>query len=269
MKRFLFLFLVPNFCFGLEEKPWFGDCFEFHFYPLYEYNFFNKVSNAIPSQKGTFNTHVLAFGLDVTAPETWNFEAELEFADTTPVSFGYRSFALQARKLWLDDVCGDPISLTTGFVYRDASTRMRKALSTPYHARGNFELNTAIGKECSQGCYWTFRTFAVAAIGQGTEGSPWLRGDLYFWWNICDCHQFRLFAKSYWGLGNRKIVPLDDFKNWARIGHQSIDLGASYRYSLGIYGWLRFDYLFRVYGRSYPEYVNFFIFSLDLPFCVF
>ncbi|MDN3506206.1 MAG: hypothetical protein P0S96_03150 [Simkaniaceae bacterium] len=268
MLKYLLL-LFPCFCFALEEKPWFGDCLEFHLRPLYEYNFFDKVDNAVPSQKGTFNTHVLAFGLDTTVPDTWNYELELEFADTTPVSFGYRSFAMQVRKLWLDDVCGDCVSLTTGLSYRDASTRMRKALSTPYHARANFELNTAIGKEWSHGCYWNFRAYGVFAVGQGTEGSPWLRGDFFLWYNICDCHQFSLFAKSYWGLGDKTTVPIDNFKNWSRIGHQSIDIGGSYRYGLGVWGWLRFDYLYRPYARSYPEQVHFFIFSLDFPFSIF
>jgi hypothetical protein len=253
----------------LEEDPWFGDCFEFHLRPRYEYNFFDKVDNAVPPQRGTFQTHVAALSLDTVVPETWSYELELEFAATTPISFGYRSFAAQVRKLWLDDVCGDPISWTTGLVYRDASTRMRRALSTPYHARANFELNTAFGKEWSRSCYWDFRTYGLFAVGQGTEGSPWLRGDLYLWYNHCDQHQLRLFGRSYWGLGNRTIVPIDDFKNWSHIRHQSIDLGLSYRYHFGVWGWFRFDYLFRPYAKSYPEYVHFFVFSLDIPFCVF
>ncbi len=267
-KGFLLLFL-PSVCLALEEDPWFGNCFEFHFRPLYEYNFFDRVDNSAPKQKETFNTHFLDFGLGVTAPETWDWELEVEFADTTPISFGYRSFAFQVRKLWWDDVCGDPVSLTTGLVYRDASSRMRDALSTPYHARANFEFHTAIGKEWCDGCDWTFRIYTFAAVGQGTEGSPWLRGDLYFWANLHDCHQFRVFGMSYWGLGSQETVPIDDFKGWAKIGHQSIDVGASYRYRLGVYGWFRFDYMHRIFARSYPEHVNFFIISLDIPFSVF
>lgn len=269
MKNWLWLLFCPSCCFALQEKPWFGDLLEFHLRPLYAYSFFDEVSNAVPSQQGTYRTHLAALGLDTTVPETWNFEMEIEFAAASDISFGYRSFALQVRKLWLDDVCGDPVSLATGFVYRDASTRLRKALSTPYHARANFEFNTAVGKEWSRGRYWNFRSYAVGAIGQGTKGSPWLRGDLFFWWNAHDCHQFQLYGRSYWGLGDKKIVPLDDFTGWSRIRHQSIDLGIAYRYRLGIYGWFRFDYLYRIYGRSYPEKENFFVFSFDYPFCPF
>jgi len=265
----LITFCLSSCCYALEEAPWYGNVYEFKFIGGYEYNFFKHVSNATRALKSTFNTQVFSAGLDFTAPETWNWETELEFADTTPISFGYRSFALQVRKLWLDDVACDPISLSTGLVYRDASGRMRKALSTPYHARANFEFHTSIGKEWNRGCYWNFRTFATAAIGQGSQGSPWLRGDLFLWWNLQDCHQFSIFGLSYFGLGDKRKVPTKHFDGWSKIGHQSIELGLSYRYFFRCYGNLRFDYMYRVYARSYPEKVNCFRLTYELPFSCF
>jgi len=270
MKKVAFFILgLPHLCFALEEAPWFGNVFEFNFQANYEYNFFNKVESGRPQLHHTYHTNVFGAALDLTAPDTWNWEVEVEFANTTNVSTGYRSAAIQVRKLWLDDVACDPVSFATGFVYRDASTHLRKALSTPYHARANFELNAAIGKEWSRCYYWFFRTYVLAAIGQGTKGSPWLRGDLYLWWNVEDRHQFYLYGRSYFGLGGRKDVPVDHFRGWSHIGHQSIDLGISYRYFFQCYGNLRFDYLYRVYARSYPERVNFFQFTYELPFSCF
>lgn len=260
---------LPNLCFALQERPWFGDVLEFYFRPQYAYCFFKDVDRSTNPLSSTFFEHLLNFNLEMSVPETWDWQMELDFADTTPVSWGYRSFALQVRKLWLDDVCGDPVSLTTGFSYRDSSSRLRRALTTPFHARANFEFHTAVGKEWNHGCYWTFRTYGTFAVGQGTKGSPWLRGDLVLWWNFCDTHQLRLYGKSYWGLGNRTAVPIPDFRGWADTRHKSIDLGGSYRYQFECWGSLRFDYMHRVYARSYPERVNFFILTYDLPFCVF
>lgn len=269
MKKSFFLALsLPVLTFGLEKDPWFTDFLEFQFRPSYEYNFFHKIDNSSRPLKKTIHTHVVGAGLEVTAPETWNWEMEIEFADTESASWGYRSFALQIRKLWLDDVCGDPVSLSSGIVYRDASSRFLKAFSTPYHARGNFELHTAMGKEWSQDCYWRFRIFALGAVGQGTHGAPWLRGDLTLWGNFQDRQQVSLYAKSYFGLGSKTTVPIDHFHGWANIGHHSVDLGGSYRVQFGIYGALRFDYLYRIYARSYPEGVNFFILSYQFPFSV-
>lgn len=260
---------APTLCFALEQKPWYPDLLEFNFLARYNYNFFDRVDHGVPQLESTYHTHVLSAGLEVTAPETWNYQLELELADSSTVSFAYRSFAIQVRKLWLDDITCDPVSLSTGLVYRDASTKMRKALSTPYHGRANFELHTSIGREWHKGCFWTFRTYGIVAIGQATSGKPWLRGDLFLWWNAEDVHQFRLYAESYWGLGSRTTVPTIDFTGWGEIAHQSIDLGGSYRYKFGCYGSLQFDYKHRVYAHSYPEHVNFFLFTFKFPFSIF
>lgn len=270
MKRLVALALcLPSLCFALYERPWFGDIGELYFRPQYAYSFFDEVDNSTSSLPSTLFQHLLCANLETTIPPTWNWQIELEFADTTPVSWGYRSAALQVTKLWLDDVCGDPVSLTTGLSYRDSSSRLRRALPTPYHARANFEFHTSIGKEWSRGCYWTFRTYGTFAVGQGTKGSPWLRGDYYLWFNRCNTCQFRLYAKSYWGLGSKTAVPVPGFDGWADIGHQSIDLGVSFRYQFQCYGALRFDYMYRVYARSYPAQVNCFVLTYDLPFCPF
>ncbi|NGX39323.1 MAG: hypothetical protein KR126chlam1_00649 [Chlamydiae bacterium] len=270
MKKILpLVLLLPSLLSSLEERPWFSEFLEFEFKPFYEYNFFRKVDRASPQLKSSFHTHVLGGGLSITAPDDWSWEAEIEFADTSSVSWGYRSFALQLRKRWLDDVCGDLVSLTTGFVYRDASDRMRRALSTPYHGRANFEFNTVIGKEWSQGAYWYFRVFGLGAVGQATSGLPWVRADLTFSGNYEDQQEWSLYARSLFGLGSRSLVPTEEFSGWGRINHHSVDLGASYRYRCGFFGDLRFDYLHRVYARSYPEQVNFFLLTYSFPFSIF
>lgn len=261
--------LTHSVCFALQERPWFGQMFEFHLRPQYAYTFFDKVDRSTAPLSGTFFQHLLALGCEVTVPPTWNYQVEVDFADTTPISWGYRSAAIQVTKLWFDDVCGDLLSLTTGISYRDSSARLRRALTTPFHARGNFELHAAAGKEWSERCDWIFRTYGTVAIGQGTRGAAWFRGDLFFWWNFCDVHQLRFYAKSYFGLGKQDTVPLPDFRGWSRIGHQSIDLGGSYRYQFDCFGSLRLDYLYRVYARSYPERVHCLLLTYNFPFCPF
>jgi hypothetical protein len=268
-KGALFLFLLPTLCFSLEEKPWFGEVLELHFIPQYNYNFFDKIDRAKPQLKSPFHTHVLNLGFDVTVPETWNWEMELEFADTTRIDWHYRSFAFQVRKLWLDDVAGDCMSLSSGFVYRDASNRMRKAFSTPYHARANFELHTAFGKEWCSSHHWIFRTFGFAAIGQGSAGAPWLRGDLFLMGRLCNCHELRAYAQSYFGLGSKETVRTRHFHGWANLAHKSVDLGVSYGYYFERYGNFRLDYLYRLFARSYPEGIHSFTFTYDFPFSVF
>lgn len=268
MKKSLLTALVfPTLAIAFVEEPWFPQCFEFNARAEYGFNTFRDVEGASPNLSSRFNTHEMALGLELTAPDTWDWQAEIEFADTTSVSFGYRSFALMARKLWLDDICGDCVSLTTGLSYRDASTRMRKALSTPYHGRANFEFHTAVGKEWSRGPYWITHTWVVAAIGQATSGMPWLRGDFFLGFNIQDAHRLYFLFNSYIGLGSKNHVDVDSFNGWGNIAHRSIDIGARYAYHFCCYGKLEFDYMRRVYAHCYPERVNFFILRYTLPFC--
>lgn len=269
MKKLALALALPVAGFALEQDPWFDQCYEFLFRADYSYDFFRKIDHASPPLHKTQQTHVVGAELELTAPETWNWQLELELATTNGESFGYRSFALQIMRGWLDDVCGDPISLATGFLYRDASSRFLHAPSTPYHARANFEFYTSMGKEWSRGHCWLFRVFALGAVGQGSRGSPWARGDLTLWANSCDRYEIKFYVKSYFGFGDHTTVDLDPFRGWAKIRHQSVDIGGSYRFCGTIYGSLRFDYLYRVYARSYPEHVNWFQVTYELPFCPF
>lgn len=270
MKRiFPLALLLCSHCFSFQERPWFGNAFEFYFRPQYSYSFFKDVDQSVAPLPSTFSQHLFNFNLELTTFENWNWQVEIDFADTSSVSLGYRSFAFQMTRLWLSDVCGDLVSLATGVSYRDASCRLRRALSTPFHARANFEVYTSIGKEWSYHHDWTLCTYGVFAVGQGSKGSPWLLGDLAIWWNFFDRHQLRLYSKSYFGLGNQILVPIADFQGWANLAHQSIDLGGSYRYQLNCWGSFRLDYRHRVYAKSYPEHVHFFMLTYDLPFCPF
>lgn len=260
---------LPQLAFALGQEPWYGEYLEIHFVPSYEYNFFNRINQASPQLKKNYNTHIARALFDVTVPAELNWQVELEYGATSSVSFGYRSVACQLRRLWLDDVCGDPISLSTGISYRDASSRMRKAFSTPYHGRCNFEAHLSLGKEWSRGPHWFFRASGIFAVGQATIGKPWLRGDLLFLGNCSDRHYFTLYEYSYFGLGQQTEVDTKNFTGWGHIAHRSIDLGASYVYAFDLWGNLRFDYRYRVFAKSYPEGVNTFLVTYTLPFSLF
>lgn len=270
MKRFLPAFLTPVMLCAttFEEKPWFGQFCEFNWRAQYSYSFFDKVDRALTQLPSTSHDHLVATGLQLTAPETWNWQLEMDFFNSPRSDWGWRSAAFSARKLFCDDVCGDPISLTGGLTIRAVSKRMLKDVSVPFHARGNFELHTALGKEWSKGCTWQWRIWGLGALGMGTRGLPWVRTDLYFLGNWCDRHQWRLFARGYFGLGRKDHVDIQDFNGYGNIAHRSIDLGGSWKILCGIWGSLRFDYSHRVFARAFPEHLNAFTITYDLPFSV-
>lgn len=265
MKKLLLL-LLPFLGSALEVQPWFGDCLEFHFLGSYAYSFFDKVQEGVPKLNYTFQSNVAYLGLDFSPTPEWSVDAELQLADTSKQNFNFRSFAAQARYLWLDDIIGDKMSLATGVSARFTNTDSLHDISCPYHANCDLELNFAFGKEFDFSDAWAWRFWGFGAVGHANKGSPWVRGIFSIETNYDDRHKFAIFAGAVNGYGRYTTVSIDHFDGYAKIRQKSIDLGFRYGYRIGVYGTLRFTYERRVLAKSCPQEVNAFVFSYLLPF---
>lgn len=263
--KLLFL-LLPFFGSTLEVQPWFGDCLEFHFLGSYAYSYFNKVQKGVPQLTSTFQSNVVYLGLDFSPTPEWSIDTDLQLADTTQENFNFRSVALQARYLWLDDIIGDRVSLTTGGNARFTNTASLRDVSCPYHAHFDFELNVSLGKEFDVSDSWAWRLWGFGCVGHGTQGSPWVRGIVAVETNHNDQHKLAFLAEGTNGYGRHTTVLIDDFDGYGKIRQKSIDLAIRYGYRIGVWGTLRFEYMRRVLAKSCPEQVNSFIFSYLLPF---
>jgi hypothetical protein len=253
-------------CCALETKPWFGDVYEFNFQAAYSFSRFHKVEGAVKQLKSPFNNNDVLFDLGFTPSADFDLQVEGEFAETSQTGLNFRSAAVQGRYRLLDDIAGDPITLTLGANFRGASPHFLHDVSTPYAAPCNIELTCALGKEWSRGAMWTMRTYGLFSLGQGSRGLPWTR-ELATWeLNFNDTHRLTLFAEGYFGFGGKQHVNIRYFNGWGHIQHQSIDLGLSYGYKFDFYGVLTASYAYRVFAHNFPERVNFFILSYRLPF---
>lgn len=257
---------LPTLLVALEEKPWFGNCFELEGRASYAYSYFEKINHGVPQLKKSWHDNLLTLDLGTVVPENWSWEAEIQGDATTRRSFGYSSAAVQGRYLWLDDLCGDPVSLSFGVSLRETGGKSLKQFSTPYHSRFCSEFHTAVGKEWDDGRSWRTRVYGLGAIGFGNSGSGWWRANFFYMQNFCDKVHLNVYLLSYFGMGDKKRVNTHDFHGWKHIAHRSLDLGLGLRYLIRPWGSLSFDYLRRVAARSYPEQVNFFVFTYELPF---
>ena len=254
---------------ALEMKPWLGDFLEFQFETAYTYSNYSKVNNACQQLCSTSNDQFLDFGLVLPAWPTISVDMGLQFADTPRQPFGYRTYAIQARYEFLDDIQGDPVSLVASFNYRNVADISLHDVSCPYHGKNNFEVNLSIGKEWDKGPWWIYRVFGFFALGIANQGSPWTTGVVSFQGNIPDHQRWRVYANSYIGYGTQKMVNINCFDGYGHIQHRSIDLGAGYSYIFGVWGMLSLDYERRVYAHSFPENVNYLTLSYCLPFSIF
>ena len=252
--------------FAFETKPWLGDAYEFNFQSAFSYSRFNRVEGASKQLSAPLNNRDLLLDVGFTPSPSIDFQLEGEFGKTNNVNWALRSGALQARYQMLDDISGDPVSLTFGLILRGATHHFLRDVSTPYAAEFNAELTCAVGKEWSADGMWTMRTYGLATLGQANRGLPWTK-ELFVWqYNLNDTHRFTLFAEGDFGFGNRQHVNVKHFSGWGRFQHQSIDLGLAYGYKISVYGILSASYARRVFAHNFPEHVNFFTLAYCIPF---
>lgn len=265
----LFLLSFSGSLFGLAREPWFCTIWEFALTPTYTYSRYPNVQHGIPHFENPSNDQLLSFDLDVSPSPSWQIAAEVEFADTPRQAMGLRSIAFQARYLWLDDILGDPVSLTTGAVIRGVSQHSLKDVSCPYHSDINFEINTAIGREWDHGFEWKVRVFGGLSLGMANRGLPWMTGFAMLEGQIHEANRVGLFLDATTGFGGQEDVFANHFDGYASIGHRNLDIGIKYTYVFDIWGHLSFACTRRIYARSFPEQVNFFTVSYLLPFSLF
>lgn len=279
-RGFFFLSLYPLILFcasvvnllplnALDMEPWFCNLWEFNFTPSYTYSRYRDVQNGHPQLKSTSNDHLLIFDLSVSPLPQWEFSADIEFADTPRQSMGLRSYALQGKYLWLNDVVGDPVSLTTGLNVREVSGHSLKDVSCPYHFHTNIELNASIGREWSRGFNWHLRLWGFGALGMANRGYPWTRAFTTLEGQWKGAHRLGLFSEWYAGLGGHATVNTDHFNGYAQIRHRNCDVGLTYTYIFEVWGRISVAYTRRVFARSFPENVNFFTLRYTLPFSMF
>ena len=270
MKRLVLgvLFATTFSCCSLEVQPWFGDLFQFHLLTGYSYSRFDSVQRGVPQLRSPFNANLVQEGLEFCFLPEWSFDLDLQVASTTKVPFYFRSSALQIRYLWLDDMVGDPFSLTTGFSTRFTPSRALSDISCPSHANVDFELNFSLGKEWDASQSWRWRLWFFGTVGHGNRGSPWVRGSLATETNVNDQHYYGFYALGSNGYGRHTHVMIDHFRGYAKIRAKSIDLGAWYGHRMGVWGMFRAGYERRVLAKSYPKDVNTLTLSYSIPFSI-
>ena len=131
MKKLLLPFcLAISSVSGLQTKPWFGDVYAFYIDPSFSYSYFHEVQDAVSQPKEVSNNYVADVDMGFTPSEYVDVDLEMEFARTPRQNFSFRSSALQGRFLLLDDIAGDPVSVTLGANIRAVGGKSTKDISS-------------------------------------------------------------------------------------------------------------------------------------------
>lgn len=268
MKFWFFLFPIffVSIVFGLEEQPWFGNVYEFNFLGKYSYAYFNKVNGARTQLNETIHNHLLYLDLQFPFSSQWSVDADFRLATTTNNPFHFSSTAWQLRYLWLDDIVGDIFSLATSLNFRITTPKGLKELISYYHGDVDLEGNISIGKEFAPKPNLLVRFWIFGAVGIANKGSPWIRGDAALESIYDDNHKWAIFFESLSGYGRREHINPNDFKGYASIRHEALDLGLRYGYKFGYWGTLGIEYKRVLFARCSPRNINYFTLSYLLTF---
>lgn len=248
------------------SEPWLRMPYHMAGSLTYRYQFFDNVQNGVNPYGYHSHENLARANLLVPYAADGDIELEAEFNETAKNSFNFESVGLQLRRQILNDIAGDFVSIMLGGNVRYVTGLRLHDVVTPYHNLFNFELLGALGREVSRDGDWIARFFGFGAVGFANEGSPWIRVLLDARGKFHRSYVLRLFAEGYFGLGSQVIVNVDHFDSYAKIAHQSIDVGGSYTYIFQTQGSLSIQYAYRVFARSYPEHTNLFTFNYLFSF---
>ena len=147
MKTLLALLSISSLGLAIDQKPWFGDIYEFRADGGFSYSYFNEVQGAIKQPSEASNNYLTFVGMGFTPDESIDLDLDLEVVRTPRQNYSFRSGALQARYRFLNDIAGDPVSVVAGFNMRGVGSKSVKDISSPYASYLNFELTGSVGKE--------------------------------------------------------------------------------------------------------------------------
>lgn len=263
--KLLLLFFFPLFLFSLEEQPWFGEVYEFHFLSRVSYSYFSKVNQAINPLTYTFHNGTIHFGLDFPFSPDWCADIDANVAASSKNSFSFRSSALQLRYLLADDLIGDPYSSAIGLSVRGTTHYSLRDISCPSNGECDVEGNLSLGKEFSAKDL-RMRFWAYCAVGHANRGSFWIRGKGGLEWNYEEKHKAGVTVEITQGYGKHNWIDIDDFRGYGTLRDKALDLFFKYGYRFGVWGTLKFEYIRRLKAKVAPEGVNTFMVSYTIPF---
>lgn len=267
MKKLFLSFFLFSSGLATNEAPWFGNVWEMEWTTGYKYYHADTVSTPTGSFDNTADNHSLTNSLALAPWPNWNVETELYLTHTNQVIFGYEAALITGRYQWLDDITGDPISLTTGLTFSFPGNRFTHDLHFYYIGDYNTELHFAIGKEIPN-CgltIWVHRFWAYGAYGIANRGSGWLHGKIGWDLIVNTCLDFEVFAHALYGFGTHNIVPNEPFTGYGPIAYREIDLGAKGNYHLRDLGTLSLEAACDLYNRNSPNSYEITL-SLLIPF---
>ena len=229
-----------------ERALWFGNIYEF-----------NGTIAAGYVQGHKEHNSQLRFNLDFRPATDWS--AELEVEALYPVA------KASLRYLWLDDVAGDLMSMSTGVSLAAVSHRARAQPLLQYHSCLEGKANVAVGKEFGFHEKGFWRVWGEGFLGAGRLATAWAGWHLQIDAVLKKESISSLFVEGERGFGDRHFHRTS-FSSFAHIDYTTVDAGISYKHIFIGYCNLYASLKKRLSARSAPHRMTALEVVCEIPF---
>lgn len=254
--------------FATQLAPWFGNVYEFE--PTVSYLHFHsrKIDMDEKTRHHRLWGNIETFSLMFTPMPEVSTEFEISGFNSREHEFGLEKTKGTARYLFLNDVAGDIVSVSSGISTSFIPRRSFHDISLMHHGYYETEIHGAIGKEFGFLGISNFfsRAYFVSLLGVAERGCPWVREEAHFEELFQDICSLDLFCKAERGFGKHQIHHIHHFKGYGEIHYRTIDLGLGLNYNIDDFGLLYAKGLYRVNAKNAPKELYAFEVGLDVPF---
>lgn len=251
---------------ALVHAPWLGNVYEFETKGSYEYTHSHKLDTSQGSQSITLHSNLIKAGLLFTMHPEWDVEIEASALVTAKHSFNYDATKLAVRHVWLDDLTGDAISLTTGAALGVQQESFLRDLSVIRHGPFEALFHIAAGKEFGFSETQYYNAWIMGELGVANHSSAWTTGEAHMALARAETHFFDIFLKLERGLGSEKLRSRKHFHGYSHIAYRYADLGVRYDYYYKSIGSVYIEAKTRLHAQFCPKDLYAIELGFDIPF---
>lgn len=248
-----------------QQYPWIEPVYQPVGYLSGTYQHFSKINSGHHFCRYPSNDALIDAGLFFACSSDFSLEIDTRVTRTHAHHWAFDQFKQTARLALSDDARGDCFASTVGLSFIQPLTIGLHDPSVIHHAHFEIEAHTAIGREWSGEQDWCFRAYALAALGMGNRGYPWIRGRIALMNNVENTHFFLIRVDGQKGFGH-STLSLHHFNGYGFIDYATLCATAGYRYQFedGLNVGLEFSQQF--YSRNCPSNITQIRIELIYPF---